>query len=314
MYIPANYKEINIKNGFMNPSQVKNVNTAVFNFWERSLFQRACSTIKINTPKEWEGEVKDFLYYCLFKYGYVSVWEDAEFGKTFNPATLSGQNFYYQPVFTLVSNPALKESKKMKIGEECELLRLTPDYMGIWDIISYYAEKLATLDNAINMSIINNKLAYIIGVRNKTAGIAVQKIFDKINKGEPTVVTDVKLLNDPTDKDSPWQFLERQNLKNSYLTTDQLADFQTILNNFDAEVGIPSIPYQKKERLVTSEAESRMIDSTSRSMIWFETLQSSIEKIKMLYPDISLSVELRYDPEEIREEDEDGTDNIDRTL
>lgn len=312
MYIPASYKEINIKNGFMNPSQVKNVNTQVYNFWERSLFQRACSTVVLDVPEEWEGNVRDFLYYCLFRFGFVPVWNDSEFGKTFNPGTISGQNVYYQPVKVIVNNPAFSTTKELVIGKDCELLRLTPDYMGIWDIIAYYAEKLATLDNAINMSIINNKLAYIIGVRNKTAGIAVQKIFDKINKGEPTVVTDTKLLNDPTDKDTPWQFLERSNLKQSYITTEQLMDFQTILNNFDAEVGIPSIPYQKKERMVTSEAESRMIDSTSRSVIWYDTLQSSIKKIDKLYPGFGISVSLRYDPKDGG--DENGTNDIDRSL
>lgn len=305
MYQPLNYKEINIRAGQYSPSMVKAYNNRVFDFWERALFQRACSTIIINTPKEWEGNVRDFLYYSLFRYGFVAVSKDTEYGLYFNPCTLNGFNLYYQPVRANIANPAFNDSKELIIGKECELLRLTPDYMGIWDIIGYYAEKLAALDNAINMSIINNKMAYILGVRNKTAGIVIQKMLDKINKGEPAVVVDTKLLNDPTDKAEPWQFLERTNLKSSYLTTDQLMDFQTILNNFDAEVGIPTVPYQKKERMVTSEAESRQIDATSRSVIWFDTLNSSLEKIKELYPEFDMTIELRYEGGA-----EDGKDDI----
>lgn len=308
MYAPYEYKKINLRNGTYNPSMVKSYNNEVFNFWERSLFQRACSTIELTVPEDWEGNVKDFLYYCLFKYGFVGITETSETGRFFNPCTLKGFNLYYQPTGIIISNPALgTEKQEYTLGKDAELLRLTPDYMGIWDIISYYAEKLACLDNAINMSIINNKLAYIIGVRNKTAGLAIQKIFDKINKGEPTVVTDIKLLNDPTDKEEPWQFLERDNLKSSYLTSDQLMDFQTILNNFDAEVGIPTVPYQKKERMVTTEADSRQIDSTSRSRIWYNTLNSSIKKVKKLYPDIELNAELTYKETEVKDDGENIT-------
>lgn len=297
MYLPINYNHINIHAGTYNPSMVKSYNNQVFNFWERSLFQRACSTLDIKVPDNWEGNIKDFLYYCLFKFGYVGVSENAKFGKFFQPCTLKGYNFYYQPTNILITNPAMDESLDLEIGKDCELLKLTPDYMGVWDIISYYAEKLAVLDNAINMSLINNKFAFIWGARNKAAGEALKKMLDKVNKGEPAIIYDMKLLNDQTDKAEPFQTLERNNLKNSYLTTEQLQDFQTIMNNFDNEIGIPTIPYQKKERMVTSEAESKVIDSTSRSIVWYNTMKSSIDIINAHYGDI-LDVELRYKPDE----------------
>ena len=312
-YTPLNYEQINISAGTYNPSPVKSFNNKTFAFWERALFQRATSVIESELPDDWDGTVKDFLYYCLFRFGYVPVFERAEFGYTFQPATLRGYDWYYQPTAALVANPMLAGSLELKIGTDCEILKLTPDYMGIWDIISYYAEKLSTLDNAINMSLINNKFAFILGARNKVAGQALKKMMDKINKGEPAVIYDMKLLNDQTDKAEPFQVWERKNsLKDSYLTTDQLRDFQTILNNFDCEVGIPTIPYEKKERMVASEAESRQLDAQSRSTIWLECLQSSAERIKKLYPDITLNFSLRYDPEEV--EDEQRETDINRPV
>lgn len=252
--------------------------------------------MEFDLPEDWDGSIRDFFYFCLFKYGFVAISKNDEYGYFFQPCALNGFNFYYQPVEAIISNP--KMQKTLQIGKDCELLKLTPDYMGIWDIICYYAEKLSVLDNAINMSLINNKFAFLLGARNKTAGEALKKMLDKINKGEPAVIYDLKLLNDPTDKDQPFQEWRRDDLKSSYLTTDQLKDFQTILNNFDTEVGIPTIPYEKKERMVTSEAESRIIDSTSRSIVWLETLLSSIDNIKDLYPDIRLDVSLRYKEDE----------------
>ena len=316
MYYPFNYETINAVEGSYSPSMVKN-NSYAFRYWQRSLFQRACSTLDFELPDTWAGKTRDFFYYCMFRFGFVSIFERQDFGRVFNPCTISGRDFYYQPTDVIVTNPSIPQSLNLRIGTDCELLKLTPDYMGVWDIIAYYAEKLATLDSAINMSLINNKLAYIVAARNKTAAEALKKIMDKVNAGEPTVVYDKKLLlpNDADDKDTPFQTWERQNLKESYITTEQLQDFQTILNNFDTEIGIPVLPYAKKERMVTSEAESRIIDSTSRCKVWVETIRSSIDEVKKLYPDITLGVKALFEEiDEEKEDAEDGNDDTDRNL
>lgn len=313
-YMPLNYERLNLIEGRTLPSVVKNTNNASFVFWERSLFQRAASTIvPERIPDEWRGSVKDFLYYCLLAEGFVPVWRSAEFGSTFQPATLSGRNWYYNPTYALVANPLLKESLRLEIGKDCEILKLTPDYSGIWDIISYYAEKLSLLDNAINMSLVNGKFSWILGARNKVAGQALKKIMDKVNMGEPAVVYDMKLVNDPTDKDSPFQMLDFGNIKEKYLTTQQLQDFQTLLNAFDAEIGIPTVPYAKKERMVTDEAQSRQLDATSRCQVWVDCLNESADRIRALFPEIDLRFAMRYNPEK-GENNESGEDNSDRNV
>ena len=119
-----------------------------------------------------------------------------------------------------------------------------------------------------------------------------------MNKGEPAVIYDLKLANDHGSDDAPFQEWKRDNLKNSYLTTDQLQDMQTIINNFDSEIGIPTAPYQKKERMITDEVDAKTYDAKARSLTWFKTLTSSIKDIKKLYPDINLSVKLHYDETE----------------
>ena len=133
-------------------------------------------------------------------------------------------------------------------------------------------------------------------------------MLDLANKGEPAVIFDMKLNNDPTDKDIPFQIWDRGNLKNSYLTSDQLQDFQTLMYLFDSEIGIPTEPYQKKERMVTSEVEMKQADALARSETWIKTLQSSINEVKKLYPDIKLSAELHYDMEDVQHGQEGGED------
>lgn len=314
MYIPFNYEQINMLNGMYSPSPVKIKNNRSFDYFTRSLFQRATSVFEWEVPEEWEGTTKDFFLYCLFRYGYVAIFKNEKFGTCFQPCGLKGMDFYYQPTNVLIANKALPKTLDLELHKDAELLKLTPDFRGIFDVLEFYAGKLSTLDNAIDMSLINNKFAFFLGARNKTAGQALKKMLDLVNKGEPAVIWDMKLLNDPTDKDVPFQEWKREHLKDSYLTTDQLQDFHTIINDFDAEVGIPTVPYQKKERMVTDEATSKLADGKARSVVWYETIQSTMAQVKKLYPDIKLSCKLRYETEgEGGEENVSGEINTDRT-
>lgn len=321
-YVPLNYEEINLECGTYSPSMVKSYNNLTFRLWQRALFQRAISTMEINLPREWRRS-KDFFYWCLFAYGYVGCGTMAEIGRWFNPGSLSGYDFYYQPTTFYLMNPYLnriwgkaKDYKhELKIGEECEIIKLTPDFRGIWDVITYYAEKIATIDVAINTAIINSKFAYIVGAKNKAAAEVLKKLFDNVAKGEPAVFFDKKLANDGTDKEEPWQALFRDSLKNNYIVTDLLQDFQTIINDFDTEVGIPTVPYFKKERMVTSEAESKQVDAMSRCIIWYDTLTNCFEtvnKFLKLSGEDELRVTLRYEQE--GGDDGNREDNPDRDV
>lgn len=128
MYFPLNYASINWLEGQYSPSAVKSYNNVVFNFWERNLFQRLISVINFKLPEEWSGGITDFFYYCLLRNGFVAISENERFGKFFQPCAVYGFNFYYQPTTALIANP--RYSAKLKIGEECELLKLTPDFYG----------------------------------------------------------------------------------------------------------------------------------------------------------------------------------------
>ena len=315
-YMPLNYDQINNIEGHLQPSMLKYCNSITFAYWQRSLFQRAISTIDFTgLPEEWQANVRDFFYWCVFSYGYVGVFNTDEFGLSFQPGALYGFDFYYQPTEFIVANPKL--NKRFKIHEDCELIKLCPDFIGIWDIISYYAMLLSALDSGINMSIVNNKFAYLLGAKNKAAAEVLKKLFDNVNKREPAVFFDKKLANDGTDKEEPWQALFRDSLKNNYIVTDLLQDFQTLINDFDTEVGIPTIPYFKKERMVTEEAGSKQIDATSRSIIWYDTLKDSFDRANEFLgfeEGDRLEVRLRYTPEEGGLRDGNGEDNTLRNV
>lgn len=295
MYFPLNYDQINLLTGTHTPNTKKQYNNTAFWYWQRSLFQRAAYRLDVTVPEPWEGKVKDFFLYCLFRFGFVVISENDKFGQFFQPGTVSGFDFYYQPTKAIIANPLY--NKELTIGKDCELLKLTPDYYGIFDIINYYAEKLATLDASIDVGIVNSKYGFIIGAKNKAAAEVLKKATDLINQGEPMVVYDKKALipdDEDTSKDGePWAIWDRQQGKDNYFVPQQLMDRQTLLNAFDNEIGIPAIPQEKRERMVSKEASAHVEDSQSRISVWLDTMQNSIIEVKKLYPDIRLSVELR---------------------
>lgn len=305
-YYPLNYNQINELAGQCHPSTIKTYNNVSFAFWERALFQRALSIMNFNIP--WDGTVKDFFKYCLFSRGFVAVFKHDDFGLTFQPCALEGYDWYYRPTKAIVVNPAITNSLQLKIGEDCEVLKLTPDYMGVWDIIEYYASKLSNLDNAIDISLVNNKYPFLLAAKNKGAAEAMKKMLDLANSGEPAIIYDKRVTANGDDKsDEPWHVWDRGNLRESYLTSDQLADFRTLLHNFDTEVGIPTLPIEKKERMISSEASSLEVDATSRSRVWEETFNESAKKVKEHYG-TDISVELTYNTEGGNEDGETDAD------
>lgn len=316
-YLPLNYSELNLIEGSYTPSQIKN-RSVTFDYWMRTLFNRASSNLIFGLPDFWQGDIENFFYFCMLKYGFVSIQdltgksdEGNEIGMCFSPTSLTGINFYYQRTISVLANPTLSKTYELEIGKDCALLCMTPDKMGIWDVLERYSEMLSNLDNAINMSIINNKVPFILGGKTKGAVQTLKKLMDKVNQGQPAVFYDSRIMDDPQNKgETPFQFLKLlENPKQNYLTTDQLIDLHTILSDFDAEVGIPTIPYQKKERETAFESESKVADGQARSLVWKRTIESSIKNVKKLYPDLDITFNLRWEVSD----NVNSKDNADRT-
>lgn len=307
MYFPLNYDAITWVGGHNPPAHVKAYNNRFYSYWERALFQRACSVFDFTLPEEWQGEISDFFYWCLFRFGYVMIAYDEKFGTFFQPVSLNGYSFYYNPTECVLANPKLQ--KRYTIHEDCELLKLTPDYIGAWDIISRYAEQLSTLDTAINTNIINSKVAYLLGAKNKNAAEALKTMMDRINSGEPAVFYDKAITAGKPGEDTPFQFQPVQKIHENYIVMDQLRDLQTILNAFDNEVGIPTVPYQKAERMVTAEAESKEADAVSRITVWKKSLDASLVNVNKMFPELNISVKVRWNDGD-REDNPDRDDRI----
>lgn len=310
VYMPLDFEQLNQIEAHYLPSPKMRHNKA-FRFWQRSLFQRAISIIDADLPENWEGSNRDFFFECLFRLGYVVVYYDNRFGVVFQPCGLLGQNFYYQPRIAQVANPLYKsKGKNIKLGIDGGLIKLTPDFCGIYDIVNYYAEKLASMDGSINVAIANSRFPKIALATNKAMAETLKKLYDSVSNGEPFKVVSNKQIapNDTQTKEAPWNLLELEGSKDKYILPDVLKDFQTILNGFDAEIGIPTLPYQKKERMVTDEATMRNKDGQARSLTWIKCLESSAKVVNEVLGD-KLSRPIAFSLHYEEADPEDGEQN-----
>ena len=288
----APYKLENFFSGVQAPGAVIKNNSDAFWYWVRALYHRLCSTIEFKLPDEW-NRARDYFEACLFARGYLTVFYHDDFGTVFQDSEPSGYDFYYQPVSMLVTNPLIKESLNLVIGEDCENIKLTNDFRGCLDIIYRYAAKLANMDAAIDMNIINSKFGYLLTGRNKMASAALKMAYDKMQRGEPMVIID-KSVVEGIGEDVPFELLSRDNLKNSYLVTDLINDAKSLIDSFDSEIGIKNLGVsEKRERMISSEVEARQSDASARISLWGECLDNSIKAVNEMFG-LDISYRFRF--------------------
>ena len=291
---------IDLLDGMQIPSTYWKDKSITYRYWFRSLIHKIDSSIVFTgLPEGWSN---DFFMFCLWCKGYVLVFKSdrkdlQRFGKggiLFNPCTLNGYDFYYQPTKALVANPHMPNKFSYEFDLEKDnaaLLKLTPDFLGVLDIIDYYASKLAELSKGIDMSIINSKFGLIASASNEAQAATLKAVMDELQKGNPLVVykDQLKESDEIMPRKEPFE-IWIQELKKNYILTEQLADMQTILNSFYTEIGLP-VAIEKKERMITSEMDVAAAQSQARIACWVETLRESLEIINKKF---NTKIEVSY--------------------
>lgn len=293
MGAPYDYGIMNLYNSGIVPSTVHVHNTAVAWYFRRYLWQKAISVFKWNLPKTWS---RDYFLFTLYGAGYIAIADIPAFGVIPQWATLTGYNIFYQPKSALITNPAIKAgSQRRDIDVDCVILKLEPDYLGISDMVEYYVNKLSLSSEAMDMDLVNSKLAYVFATENKAMAESFKKLFDRVMQGEPAVVVGKELFNENGD---PLWVSFMQDLKNSYIVTDLLKDMSELFEQFSIEVGLPRSNLEGRDRVSRYDVTANQEDTRSRAALWLESLQDGCDKANAMFG-LDLSVDWRYKPNEI---------------
>ena len=288
MNLPVDYQDINAYNHKFRPSTIHVKNTGLSWYFKRYLIQKIISVFEFkNIPEHW---AKDYFLYTLFVFGYAIVFNTDKYGVIPQHGTLAGYNVFYRPNKAIVANPLIKRHE-LKIGVDCELIRMQPDWCGAWDIVEYYADLMALTSETIAGNLINSKFSYVFAAEDKTSAESLKKLYDQIASGEPAAFADKRLFN---DEGAPAWYLFCQNLKQNYIAGDLLEDLAKIDSRFNTEIGIPNVNIAKNSGVSDGEVNANNIDTQSKASLWLETMRESVEKVNDMFG-LDISVSLRYD-------------------
>ena len=283
--LPILYDHINADNSQRNPSTIHVTNTSLSLFFQRYLMQKVFSVYDFSIPEDWD---QDYFRYSLFCYGFVAVLNTDKYGVICQHGTPSGYNVYYRPTRVIVANPALSKTYDLTIGEDCQVIKLTPDWRGCFDIVQMYADMMAVTMESFGINVLNSKLSYVFAAESKTMAESMKKLFDQVASGQPAAFADSALFND--DGDPLWMEFT-QNLKQNFIGLDLLEALTTIENKFNTAIGINNANLQKRERLITDEVNANNDDIKALCSVWLDSLQESIRKVNDMF-DLNISVQL----------------------
>ena len=290
------YDFVNKYNGKIKPSTVHSGDNATTWYFKRYLIQKIISVFEFkNIPESWS---KDYFLYTLFVWGYVAIINTDKFGVIPQQGSLYGYDVFYRPTHINIANPLLRGNLKPKIGTECSLIRMQPDYGSCWDIVCYYADLLALCTESLGANLVNSKLAYVFACEDKTTAESFKKMFDQINEGNPAVFPDKKLFSE--DGKPLWDVFAN-NLKNNYIAKDILEDMTKIDARFCTDIGIPNVNMAKESGVTDNEVEANNIDTKTKSSLWLETIKQGLEQANKMF-NLDITVDFRFDNERIIED------------
>lgn len=287
--IPATYDFINLYNSTMSPSQIHTKNTNLFAYYGNYLLKKVISVFDFEgLPSTW---AENYFKYTLFGRGFLAVFKHAKYGVIPQQCSLADTvSIFYQPKRVLIANPVLPNVQELRVGDECELLKLQPDYRSVLDIVSLYADLLAIAYETASVNLINSKASFIFFAENKAQAETFKKVYDRLSAGEPMAVVDKTLKNE--DGTSNYDFF-MQNVGQNYIVDNILDNMKTIEDQFNTRIGIPNANTQKKERLISSEVEANDVDTVTLVNLWLTTMQNDIDRINTKYG-LNISVKYRY--------------------
>ena len=111
--------------------------------------------------------------------------------------------------------------------------------------------------------------------------------YDTVGKGVKKVV----YFN---QTEEPWDYFVN-NLRQNYIAGDVLDTLRRLEELFCTEVGIPSARSDKKERMISSEAESNDVETSTRMEMWLDGWKKSCDDVKKMFG-VEVSVNWRHNP------------------
>ena len=194
------------------------------------------------------------------------------------PCSPYGLDVYDNPTKFSVSNHHIIKTDYV-IGVDGELIyidRYAGSFMTAYPILLHYAEKLASVDQSINMSLINSRVAFMFRASNTQELNSYKLMYDEITQGKPAV-----FMRKATNDDG--EHVLFNNVKNTYVGNDLIMTKRQIMNEFLSIIGVNNANTDKRERLNADEVHANDIELCTTIHEWLRNLQESVARVNSLF-------------------------------
>lgn len=232
-------------------------------------------------PDTWD---LDYMLMHLFIEGHICV-TDTAVGVVPLKCGITGINIYEEPTEVIIANPVLGNLRRT-IGEDCELIRIQFDYLGINWILDRYSALLAMCDSGIAVNLMNTKATWIFGATSKQQAETFKAIYDKITLGEPAVFT----TNEHSGilKETLYTMPAKQN----FIADDIQLLKRKIINEYLTDIGINNTNLEKRERLTDDEVNANNDEVLANIQHWYNNINEGIKRVNEHYS-LNISCKIR---------------------
>lgn len=270
------------------PSEVKGQHNADTAYHKRYLWSQIASRFVFDLPEYWEA---DWFRYWLYQWGSIAMIYTDEYGWMVLPYGVTKLNPYYHPAVINCTNPSLNGTKTGVVGVNAEIIYLMDDFMGLVDLVDRYATKLAEVDKAISINLMNSNTTLLFVAEDKKQAEAIKTAYAEASTGKPFVA-----IGKGSGLTNEGLKPLIANVGNLYIA-DKLQDLKRdITNEFLTKIGINNANVDKKERLVTDEVNANNGEVQTVVAVMLENLQKCLDKCNKI-SGLNLAVHLREEDE-----------------
>lgn len=260
-------------------------------YYRDVLLNIAKGRFKVVCPKWWDI---DFMLDLLLTRGRFFV-TNTTIGVCPLNGSPYGLNVFSRQSLVTITNPVIGEFDRILYGEDANAVAVylydNLMYRTINDALDIYAEKLAMIDCALDVNIMNCKTPFIMNVADAKQAETAKLIYSNISKGEPAVfLRKNQALSDAEAGDA---IIQRLPVKENYIS-DKLQELKRgIVGEYLTYIGLNNTAYEKRERLNEAEVTSNNDEIDANVEYIKENLRRCSKNVRNMFPETLFNISIK---------------------